>query len=129
MPDSYARGALSSLTLVWALSAPIAVRAAPPEFRLGECRETFVAALSTPDPPDRQVELTNGLTLHYYTETRPHYPLKPGQPVKVCLVNIATYCGSRQVNTRTYLLHQLHDAYRRRPQMLPDTVDPCARGR
>ena len=85
--------------------------------------------LATPDPPDRQVELTNGLTLHYYTETRPHYPLKPGQPVKVCLVNIATYCGSRQVNTRTYLLHQLHDAYRRRPQMLPDTVDPCARER
>ena len=129
MPDDAISWRIIGCNDDWALSAPIAVRAAPPEFRLGECRETFVAALSTPDPPDRQVELTNGLTLHYYTETRPHYPRKPGQPVKVCLVNIATYCGSRQVNTRTYLLHQLHDAYRRRPQMLPDTVEPCARER
>ncbi len=134
MPDSHARLALSSLTLVCALCGPMAVSAAPappapPAFRLGECRDTRVASVNMPVPPDRRVELTNGLTLHYYQENYRLYPLKLGQPVKVCLVNIATYCGSRQVNTRTYLLHQLHDAYRRRPQMLPDTVDPCARER
>ena len=128
MPDSLARRALPSLTLVCALTGPMTASAAPapPEFRLGECRETHVAALTTPVPPDRQLELTNGLTLHYYQENYRLYPLKLGQPVRVCLVNIGSFCGFQEVNTRTYLLH---NPYTRRRQLLPDTANLCAKAR
>lgn len=99
---------------------------APPAFRLGECRDTRVASVNMPVPPDRRVELTNGLTLHYYQENYRLYPLKLGQPVRVCLVNIGSFCGFWEVNTRTYLFH---NPLTRRRQLLPDTANLCARAR
>jgi len=113
---------------VFALSAlvPTATAQTQPQFRLGECQDTHVAAISTPAPPDQQVALTNGLTLHYYHETYRVYPLKLGQPVHVCLVNIGSFCGYLEVNTRTYLLH---NPYTRQRQLLPDTPNLCAKAR
>lgn len=128
MPDSRLRSALTCITLLCALGCPVGLTAAivEPAFRLGECRETHVAALTTPVPPDQQVELTNGLTLHYYQENYRPYPLKLGQPVRVCLVNIGSFCGFLEVNTKTYLLH---NPYTRRRQLLPDTANLCAKAR
>ena len=126
MPDSHTRRALFTLTLVCVLGAPEVVSAAAPAFRLGECRQTHVAGLWTPVPPDRQVELTNGLILHYYQEMYRAYPLKLGQQVRVCLVNIGSFCGPRKINTRTYLLRRVDNLYARQPKMLPDTAGPCA---
>jgi|GEM_PF-3715295 len=126
MPDSQTGRALFTLTLVCALGATELVSAGAPEFRLGECRQTHVAALTTPVPPDQQLELTNGLILHYYQEMYRAYPLKLGQPVRVCLVNIGSFCGFQEVNTRTYLLH---NPYTRRHQLLPDTANLCAKAR
>ena len=131
MPDSHARLALFPLTFVGALCGAMAVSAAPapPAFRLGECRDTRIAGLTTPVPPDRQVELTNGLTLHYYIETHPIFPLRAGHAVRVCLVNVGTYCGFREINTRTFLLHHLYNRFRRLPERLPDTANLCAKAR
>ena len=49
-----------------------------------------------------------------------------GQQVRVCLVNIGSFCGPRKINTRTYLLRRVDNLYARQPKMLPDTAGPCA---
>ena len=128
MPDSRVRFTLPCFVLICALGCRAGGAAKPtdPAFRLGECRETHVFALTTPVPPDQQVELTNGLTLHYYQENYRPYPLKLGQPVRVCLVNIGSFCGFQEVNTRTYLFQ---NPYTRKRQLLPDTANLCAKAR
>jgi hypothetical protein len=128
MPGVILRSTIGLVGLLCALVCPRPALAAPapPAFKLGECQDTHVEAIRTPVPLDRQVLLTNGLTLHYDQETYSLYALKLGQPVRICLVNIGTFCGLHKINTRTYLLH---NPYTRRKQMLPDTASLCVKAR
>lgn len=107
-------------------SAALSATTVEPAFRLGECRDTRVASFPTSTPPDQRVELANGLALHYDRELNIRFPLRPGQRVRVCLVDIGDYCGSRQTHTKTYLMFNTLTHWR---QTLPDTAGPCAKAR
>lgn len=127
MPCSTPHCSVRLIGLLFAIiGPPVALAAPPPVFKVGECQDTHVEAIATPAPPDNQVKLTDGLTLHYYQENYRIFPLRVGQPVRVCLIDIGRFCGFREINTRTYLLH---NPYTRRRQMLPDTAQICAKAR